>query len=316
MLHQRKGPCSARWGETHTELSSQQQCWLLIETLLTWSGLKSQCTKQHTGYLEQIPQVDNKKLTWEDKKHISPVSETEKVDVCSFRQEKQKTPVLLPASTAISVPTWSYSEAPGYNGQPKNSSAMTHPNDHISIASQNGKPRIISGALQRKRLENISNGSRSVWLAWGAPCRSRCSWSCLLPTSVTAPVEPRAPPTTNKASANQAWVSVNICPYRRVLLQCFTKRQPFISQQFAKERTTIIFIRQAGKLSMNQMLWVEGHPIKVPTEGSPDQFATLWRKRVDSLWWSILCSRSSVGFTNSQTLNNHYRTGIKGLLTF
>lgn len=168
------------------------------------SGLKSRCTKQHIGYLEQIPHVDNEKLTWEDKKHISSVSETEKVDVCSFCQEKQKTAALLPASTAISVPTWSYSEAPGYKGQPKNSSAITHPNDHISIASQNGKPRMISGALQRKRLEKtISNGSRSVRLAWGAPRRARCSRSCLLPTSVTAPVELRAPPATDKVSANQ-----------------------------------------------------------------------------------------------------------------
>lgn len=43
--------------------------------------------------------------------------------------------------------TWSYSEAPGYRGQPRNSSAITQPSDHMSIASQNGKPRMISGAL-------------------------------------------------------------------------------------------------------------------------------------------------------------------------
>ena len=36
---------------------------------------------------------------------------------------------------------------------------MTQPKDHISIASQNGKPRMISGALKRKNGENkvISN---------------------------------------------------------------------------------------------------------------------------------------------------------------
>lgn len=42
---------------------------------------------------------------------------------------------------------WSYSDDPGYNGQPKKSSAITQPNDHISIDSRNGRPRIISGAL-------------------------------------------------------------------------------------------------------------------------------------------------------------------------
>ena len=46
--------------------------------------------------------------------------------------------------------TWSYSEDPGYSGHPKNNSAITHPRDHISIASQNGKPRITSGALKKK----------------------------------------------------------------------------------------------------------------------------------------------------------------------
>lgn len=44
--------------------------------------------------------------------------------------------------------TWSYSEAPGYRGHPKNNSAMTHPRDHMSIASQKGRPRMISGALK------------------------------------------------------------------------------------------------------------------------------------------------------------------------
>ena len=41
---------------------------------------------------------------------------------------------------------WSYSELPGYNGHPKKSSATTHPKDHMSMASQNGKPKMISGA--------------------------------------------------------------------------------------------------------------------------------------------------------------------------
>lgn len=47
--------------------------------------------------------------------------------------------------------TWSYSDAPGYRGQPRNSSAMTQPSDHMSMASQNGKPRMISGALVREK---------------------------------------------------------------------------------------------------------------------------------------------------------------------
>ena len=70
----------------------------------------------------------------------------------------------------LSGPTWSYSEAPGYSGQPRNSSAMTQPKDHISIASQNGKPRMISGALKRKNGENkvISNlemqEAISIWI--------------------------------------------------------------------------------------------------------------------------------------------------------
>lgn len=42
---------------------------------------------------------------------------------------------------------WSYSDDPGYNGQPKKSSATTQPSDHMSIASQKGKPKMISGAL-------------------------------------------------------------------------------------------------------------------------------------------------------------------------
>lgn len=47
--------------------------------------------------------------------------------------------------------TWSYSSAPGYSGHPRNSSAITHPNDHMSMASQNGNPSMISGALQIKQ---------------------------------------------------------------------------------------------------------------------------------------------------------------------
>lgn len=43
--------------------------------------------------------------------------------------------------------TWSYSEDPGYSGHPRNNSAITHPRDHVSMASQNGRPRITSGAL-------------------------------------------------------------------------------------------------------------------------------------------------------------------------
>ena len=45
--------------------------------------------------------------------------------------------------------TWSYSEDPGYKGQPRYSSAITQPRDHISIASLNGRPRMTSGALER-----------------------------------------------------------------------------------------------------------------------------------------------------------------------
>lgn len=62
------------------------------------------------------------------------------------RGKDRKVPSALVPAT---VPTWSYSEAPGYKGQPKKSSAMTHPRDHMSIASQKGKPRMISGALQQ-----------------------------------------------------------------------------------------------------------------------------------------------------------------------
>ena len=52
---------------------------------------------------------------------------------------------------------WSYSEAPGKRGQPRNSSASTQPSDHMSIASPYGSPRMISGALWV---------CRSVWV-WG-----------------------------------------------------------------------------------------------------------------------------------------------------
>lgn len=47
----------------------------------------------------------------------------------------------------LNQPTWSYSEEPGYRGQPRKSSAMTQPSDHISIASQKWRPSKISGAL-------------------------------------------------------------------------------------------------------------------------------------------------------------------------
>lgn len=43
---------------------------------------------------------------------------------------------------------------------------------------------------------------------------------------------------------------------------------------------------------------------------------SLLRNHADSLLQNILHSLSLEGFTSSQTLNNHYRTGIKGLLTF
>lgn len=119
-------------------------------TLVTWN---------------KYPRCIMTRLTWESKKHTSVISKCEKVVICSLWKEKGKRCVHLPAPRAISTPTWSYSEAPGYKGQPKNSSAMTHPNDHISIASQKGKPRMISGALQRKRSENISKGSRAARLA-------------------------------------------------------------------------------------------------------------------------------------------------------
>ena len=38
---------------------------------------------------------------------------------------------------------------------------MTQPKDHISIASQNGKPRMISGALKRKNGEKKK--SLAIW---------------------------------------------------------------------------------------------------------------------------------------------------------
>ena len=69
--------------------------------------------------------------------------------------------------------TWSYSEDPGYSGHPKNNSAITHPRDHISIASENGKPRITSGALKKKDTKcygwymniprNYSNAPHGTW---------------------------------------------------------------------------------------------------------------------------------------------------------
>lgn len=178
VLQQRTGACSALWGGTCTELSSQWQHWLLIEISLRQPGLKRQCTKLHSGYLEQIPRCIMTRLTWESKKYRSIISHSEKVGICSLWQEKGKRCVHLPAPRAISTPTWSYSEAPGYKGQPKNSSAMTHPNDHISIASQKGKPRMISGALQRKRSENISKGSRAAQLVLGSWCPLWHSQSC------------------------------------------------------------------------------------------------------------------------------------------
>lgn len=59
--------------------------------------------------------------------------------------------------------TWSYSEDPGYSGHPKNNSAITHPRDHISIASENGKPRITSGALKKKDTKiNVMAGTCSL----------------------------------------------------------------------------------------------------------------------------------------------------------
>ena len=47
---------------------------------------------------------------------------------------------------------WSYSDDPGQSGQPRKSSAMTQPRDHMSMASQNGRPSRISGALQVDRV--------------------------------------------------------------------------------------------------------------------------------------------------------------------
>lgn len=141
-----------------TEFSSQWECLLLVENSLRQSVLNRQHAKQHTGYWAYTKWI-MKKLTWVGKNHvqISPVSERKSCHLFIMVKPKNNASVLLSIARVTSVPTWSYSEAPGYKGQPKNSSAMTHPNDHISIASQNGKPRMISGALQRNRLENISN---------------------------------------------------------------------------------------------------------------------------------------------------------------
>lgn len=59
--------------------------------------------------------------------------------------------IVVPCEDHPTSLTWSYSDAPGYRGQPRNSSAMTQPRDHMSMASQNGKPRMISGALLREK---------------------------------------------------------------------------------------------------------------------------------------------------------------------
>lgn len=61
--------------------------------------------------------------------------------------------------------TWSYSSAPGYSGHPRNSSAITHPSDHMSMASQNGNPSMISGALQIKHgywISSLGKNSNSA----------------------------------------------------------------------------------------------------------------------------------------------------------
>lgn len=66
---------------------------------------------------------------------------------------------LVPRQVLFKCVTWSYSRAPGYKGQPRNSSAITQPRDHMSMASQNGRPKMISGAL-RGREDKISTDIR------------------------------------------------------------------------------------------------------------------------------------------------------------
>lgn len=65
-----------------------------------------------------------------------------KID-CTQKQELRD----ISVQHKLHLVTWSYSEEPGYRGQPRNNSAITHPRDHVSMASQNGRPRITSGAL-------------------------------------------------------------------------------------------------------------------------------------------------------------------------
>lgn len=62
-----------------------------------------------------------------------------------------------------------------------------------------------------------------------------------------------------------------------------------------------------GTWSTKQMC-IQSHSIKASAWGSWDQACCPVEEPCGLPWWS------SVGFTNSQTLNNHYRTRIKGLL--
>lgn len=69
----------------------------------------------------------------------------------SFRQQKKEAEKgVKRGGKHFGRITWSNSRAPGYRGQPKKSSAITHPSDHMSMASQKGRPRMISGALKNQ----------------------------------------------------------------------------------------------------------------------------------------------------------------------
>lgn len=222
-------------------------------------------------------------LTWESKKHRSVIRKSEKVGISSLWQDKGNRCVHLPAPRAISIPTWSYSEAPGYKGQPKNSSAMTHPNDHISIASQKGKPRMISGALRRKRSENISKGSRALIWHWATGAHRD----------------------THRAATNKCHCSDRAEGH--TVTGIVPANQTLVGEYLSLQRSTVTIYSQEIALSFAAVCKGENyscfHPasgnMKAPNQGPHLMLPGLARYPVencaDPLKWSILCSHRSVG---------------------
>ena len=75
---------------------------------------------------------------------------------------------------------WSYSDEPGYRGQPRNNSAITQPSDHISIDSQYGKPSKISGALLQQIQDKHSTFKRCFIFYKMISCSCH-SWTTFIP---------------------------------------------------------------------------------------------------------------------------------------